>query len=536
MQIRAETAVGFFILVAIIAFIYMSFQIGYFNSDRLNYASYVAYFDDACGLTKKSDVKISGIKVGWVDSIELSEDRSRVKANLMVSKKYILNKDAQAFIRQDSLLGFKFVDLIPGIQNNEKLEFNGVIEKKGRTQVSIDELLYACNAIAQNVKNISDSLKETISTSEGINQLKDAIKEFNNVSNNIVTAAQKIKEVVSCSEQNISTVFTDIKNLIQDVKEKVPDIVSNVQLTAHKIRNYHLPEITDNFSKVSQMIFHEGLHLKNEFLPEIKQNASKCTQSIEELSTSIKRTSDEVYKIAKKINDGNSFLGLLDRNNCTNSYSVLDFVDTMNCCFKKIRNFSYGFENYHEFLFNFNNNKKFNNYKTQLNFWLHPTNKCFLLGGLIFSNNGFVAQKKIDINQNLLNSSLFCSNYENKNILFTKRKFDSFAFNLQGGWYFNNLAMRMGFFESTPGVALDLLVPFKSDNVKWISSFEIFDFTGKNNLFNKNPHLKWSNRFYFSPYFYLSLGLDDFASKLNKNFLFGFGFNFGDTYFKSPLC
>mgnify|MGYP005857635609 CR=1 FL=1 len=231
MQIRAETAVGFFILVAIIAFIYMSFQIGYFNSDRLSYASYIAYFDDACGLTKKSDVKISGIKVGWVDSIELSEDKSRVKANLMVSKKYILNKDAQAFIRQDSLLGFKFVDLIPGSQNNEKLEFNGVIEKKGRAQVSIDDLLYACNAIAQNVKNISDSLKETMSTSEGINQLKDTIKEFNNVSNNIATAAQKIKEVVSCNEQNISTVFTDIKNLIQDLKEKVPDIASNVHCT-----------------------------------------------------------------------------------------------------------------------------------------------------------------------------------------------------------------------------------------------------------------------------------------------------------------
>lgn len=113
----------------------------------------------------------------------------------------------------------------------------------------------------------------------------------------------------------------------------------------------------------------------------------------------------------------------------------------------------------------------------------------------------------------------------------TERKKNVSSFNLQAGGYYKNFALRFGIFESTPGLALDCLFPL-NDTFKLISTFELFDFTGKHKLsFDKKPHLKWINRLYCTPTFYFSFGIDDFASRKSVGGFLGFGLNFGDTYF-----
>jgi phospholipid/cholesterol/gamma-HCH transport system substrate-binding protein len=83
----------------------MSFFLGVFRFDRIRYNHYIVYFDDVSGLEKKADVKIAGVKVGWVEKIDLiPNDHFQARADVMVSKNYQLHQDAYAVVRQEGVI------------------------------------------------------------------------------------------------------------------------------------------------------------------------------------------------------------------------------------------------------------------------------------------------------------------------------------------------------------------------------------------------------------------------------------------------
>ena len=110
-----ETRVGMLVLGALAVFAYMGFQIGAFRFDTGRYHSYTVYFKDISGLSKKAEVKIAGVKVGWLKEIYLeNEDELLVAAQIMVLKEYKLYSNAHAMVRQEGLLGPKYLEIVPG--------------------------------------------------------------------------------------------------------------------------------------------------------------------------------------------------------------------------------------------------------------------------------------------------------------------------------------------------------------------------------------------------------------------------------------
>jgi phospholipid/cholesterol/gamma-HCH transport system substrate-binding protein len=72
-----------------------------------------ADFAEATQLADTADVRISGVKVGRVSSVELDHDRTR--AEIEVDPRYApLPRDTRAILRQKTLLGETFVELTPG--------------------------------------------------------------------------------------------------------------------------------------------------------------------------------------------------------------------------------------------------------------------------------------------------------------------------------------------------------------------------------------------------------------------------------------
>ena len=91
------------------------------------------------------------------------------------------------------------------------------------------------------------------------------------------------------------------------------------------------------------------------------------------------------------------------------------------------------------------------------------------------------------------------------------------------------------------GAAIDYQFPFKNDNVRWVTTFEGFDFRGFNRRGpdkfhqDKRPHLKWLNRMFLMRNIYFTFGADDFVSKQNANAFVGVGMRFGDDDVKYVL-
>src|SRR4249920_3223684 len=89
-------------------------------------------FDSVAGLDDKAAVRIAGVRVGRVDGISLSGTEALVTVRL--DQPVRLTEGTTASISSVSLLGEKYVELIPGPENAPELAADTVIH--GMTPIS----------------------------------------------------------------------------------------------------------------------------------------------------------------------------------------------------------------------------------------------------------------------------------------------------------------------------------------------------------------------------------------------------------------
>ena len=111
-----DFAVGLFVLGSLLAIFYLSASLGGLSYKGDGGFLLIAVFDDIGGLSQRSPVKISGVKVGKVAAIELDEDlRARVALDL--DPRLEMPVDSSAAIRTAGLLGDQFIALEPGAED-----------------------------------------------------------------------------------------------------------------------------------------------------------------------------------------------------------------------------------------------------------------------------------------------------------------------------------------------------------------------------------------------------------------------------------
>ncbi|MDE0885087.1 MAG: outer membrane lipid asymmetry maintenance protein MlaD [Myxococcota bacterium] len=111
-----DLAVGVFVLLGLGVIAYLSLQVGGLSLREPGGLVLFATFDDIGGLSPRSSVRIGGVKVGRVESIDLDDDlRARVRLNL--ARDLELSVDTAAAIRTSGLLGDQFVALEPGAED-----------------------------------------------------------------------------------------------------------------------------------------------------------------------------------------------------------------------------------------------------------------------------------------------------------------------------------------------------------------------------------------------------------------------------------
>lgn len=108
-----DFVVGLFVLASLVAVAYLSANLGGLSYKGEGGLQLFAVFDDVGGLSERSPVKISGVKVGQVAGIELNEDL-RARVSLDLDPRLELPIDSSAAIRTAGLLGDQFVSLEPG--------------------------------------------------------------------------------------------------------------------------------------------------------------------------------------------------------------------------------------------------------------------------------------------------------------------------------------------------------------------------------------------------------------------------------------
>ena len=112
---RIETAVGFFLLVGIVAIVWLTIQIGNWSPIRSQNYEVTANFDNIGGLTVRAPVTVAGVVVGEISEINLDTDDYSAKVTLRIDQRHSnLPTDTSAAIFTAGLLGAQYVGLDPG--------------------------------------------------------------------------------------------------------------------------------------------------------------------------------------------------------------------------------------------------------------------------------------------------------------------------------------------------------------------------------------------------------------------------------------
>lgn len=235
MELKAETAVGLFVLAALGMLIYMSFQIGSLRFASHDYVKYCLYSHDVSGLNKKADVRIAGVKVGWIDEVIFEEELQRVLMCVMILKKYHLHENASSVIRQNGILGGKYLELIPGDAHLPKLSQNALLATVTQDSISVDVLMKKVSIIADNIEEITDSLRQALGGQDGVQAIKELVNGCISVTDKVSLCAETIERLVARNEESLENTVTDFNGLIIELKNSIPELQEKIGQISYAI-------------------------------------------------------------------------------------------------------------------------------------------------------------------------------------------------------------------------------------------------------------------------------------------------------------
>ncbi len=152
-----EFFVGLFFLMALLAFVVLALKVsglsGFSSSD--GYHVY-ADFSNVGGLKVRAPVSIAGVKVGYVERIDLEPDSFSAKVTLFINETQnkIPQIDTSARILTEGLLGSNYISITPGFETQESGEKPKYLTEGARIDKT-EEAVILENLIGQLVFNMN---------------------------------------------------------------------------------------------------------------------------------------------------------------------------------------------------------------------------------------------------------------------------------------------------------------------------------------------------------------------------------------------
>lgn len=135
-QKTIDLSVGILVMAAVVSLFFIALnasEVEGFKARRFVFIS--ADFDNISGLRVRAPVKISGVRIGEVNSIGLDPHnyRAHVVLKLSANSKQV-PIDSEAKILTEGLLGSKYVSIEPGL-SEQMLPKNGRIERTSSAMI-----------------------------------------------------------------------------------------------------------------------------------------------------------------------------------------------------------------------------------------------------------------------------------------------------------------------------------------------------------------------------------------------------------------
>lgn len=256
----------------------------YVLSSNGNSRSVTGYFTSAVGLYPGDQVRVLGVPVGRVDTIEPRP--SDVKITMSVSKDVKIPEDAKAIIVSPNLVSARFIQLTPAYTGGAVLP-DGASIGLSRTGVPVewDEVKEALTQLAVQLGPTAGSMQGPLGAA--INQAADT---FDGKGESFHSALRELSQVAGRLGDSRNDIFGTVKNL-------------QVLVNALSSSNEQIVQFAGHVSSVSQVLADSSRHLDNTLgtlnkaLTDIRgflhENNSTLINTVNDLNTFAQTLSDQ---------------------------------------------------------------------------------------------------------------------------------------------------------------------------------------------------------------------------------------------------
>lgn len=256
MKTPAELKVGILIIVAAILLAAMILFVGKFRLEPEN--AYRTYFKFTRGLVKDAPVRLAGVEVGKVNTLNLIEDPregyTKVEVAFSISKHIRLREGTVASISSLGLMGEKYIEINPGPPGGNFIPADGTGVIASVDPVQMETLLRVGEDIVKKLQEIITAVNEAVATDEMKTSIKTSFK-------NIEKATEDISKIAS-----------DVRYGID--REKFRETMDNFYHVSaaldQGIKRDNIQKVTENLEIISQNL--------KEFSEDIKQHPWKLFQ------------------------------------------------------------------------------------------------------------------------------------------------------------------------------------------------------------------------------------------------------------------
>jgi phospholipid/cholesterol/gamma-HCH transport system substrate-binding protein len=245
---RNEIALGLLILAAAAILGYLSLKIGGISVKEGVEVTVV--LDDASGLVQDADVMVAGVKVGRLKKLGVEHDRAVL--TVVLDKEAKLRKDVKATVRAKSLLGEKFLALIPVSTTAPALEDGDVITET-TSSLEIDQLVSIMGPILKAIDpHDVQVIVKTLSSS-----LEGKSESIGNIIANMETFTGDLKSLISDNRPRIEQMVDEMEGLVNEAstalstnRPAIERTIANVEEATAELKK-KTPQLADDISTIT---------------------------------------------------------------------------------------------------------------------------------------------------------------------------------------------------------------------------------------------------------------------------------------------
>jgi phospholipid/cholesterol/gamma-HCH transport system substrate-binding protein len=439
-----------------------------------------AFLPDVTGIAPQSRVTISGIQVGVIEKLSLSGGRARV--DIKMKPEDVLYEDATIAKRSTSLIGESVIVLTPGTEGKTRIPDDGEITVL-LDEPTIQSLEGQISNILVDIKDVSNSLRNSVGTTQGQKEIAAILK-------NLAEVTEELNETVKENRAGVRQTINNVNSITGD--PRIPEIIRNVNQVTEDVRKMTAEPSAANGNKPGDI--------------------RSAVERVNRASASLESTLQHADNVAARIDKGEGTVGRLTKDD-TLINEVEDVVENVGDLVGGIGRIQtiVGLRTDYNFLAN--------TIKSYVSLRLQPSEDKYYLIQLVNDPRGLVGFEQQDIDTT---NPASVPHYR----VTTTTTTNAFRFTFQFAKRFGPLTGRFGIMESTGGLGLDLHLL----DDRFELQQDLFGFGEE-----LSPRWRIALAYEFIRKLWLLGGVDDILNSDRRDYFVGLQLRFNDQDLKTIL-